>query len=67
MRRCTKRRAASSIIPGLITVEEIQDLMASAVKAQVKRGIYKTHLYTKPYTKTYDALCIPYDSQPPKF
>jgi len=26
-----------------------------------------THLYTKPYTKRIDALCMPYGYQPPKF
>ena len=53
--------------PGLMTFEQIQDLIANAVKAQFEGGSYKTHLYTKPYTKRVGALCMPCHYQPPKF
>jgi len=33
---------------GLMTVEQIQDLIANAVKVQLEGDARKTHLYTKP-------------------
>jgi len=48
-------------------VEQIQNLIANAVKAQLGGRSHKTHLYTKPYTKRIDALCMPHGYQPPKF
>jgi len=53
--------------PSLIIVEQIQDLIANAVKAQLGEGTRKTHLYTMPYTKRVDVLCIPHGYQPLKF
>jgi len=50
-----------------ITVEQIQDLIANAVKAQLGAGLCRTHLYTKPYTKRVDALHMPVSYQPPKY
>ena len=50
-----------------MTVEQIQDLIANVVKAQLGGGARKTHLYTKPYTKRLDALYMPRGYQPPKF
>jgi len=52
---------------GSMSVEQIQSLIANAVKAQLGGESYKTHLYTKPYTKRINALRMPYDYQPPKF
>jgi len=50
-----------------MTIEQIQDLIANAVKAQLGEGSHRTHLYTKPYIKMVDALRMPYGYQPPKF
>jgi len=52
---------------GSMLVEHIQSLIANAIKAQLRGGSYKTHLYTKPYTKRIDALCMLHGYQPPKF
>jgi len=52
---------------GSMYVEQIQNLIANAVKAQLGGRSHKTHLYTKPYTKRIDALCMPHGYQPPKF
>jgi len=49
-----------------MTVEQIQDLAAKAVKAQLRGDGYKTHLYTKPYAQRVDTLCMPRGYQPPK-
>jgi len=32
--------------PGSMTVEQIQNLIANAVKAQLGRDVHRTHLYT---------------------
>ena len=53
--------------PRSMTVEQIQDLIPITVKAQLGTNVFNIHLYTKPYTKRVDALCIPRDYQPPKF
>jgi len=37
--------------PNLMAAEQIQDLFANAVKAQLRGGARKTHLQTKPYTR----------------
>jgi len=50
-----------------MTYEQIQELIANAVKTQQGVSSRKGHLYTKPYTKRIDALCMPYGYQPPKF
>jgi len=52
---------------GSMSIEQIHSLIANAVKAQLGGGSYKTHLYTKPYTKRIDALSMPCGYQPPKF
>jgi len=52
---------------GSMTIEQIQDLIANAVKAQLGGGSSRTHLYIKPYTKRVDALRMPHGYQPPKF
>jgi len=50
-----------------MSIGQIQNLIANAVKTQLEGGSRKTHLYTKPYTKRFDALCMPRGYQPPKF
>jgi len=45
----------------------MQELIANAVKAQLRGSSHKTHLYTKTHSKRVDALCMPYGYQPPKF
>jgi len=53
--------------PSLMAFEEIQDLIVNAVKAQLGGGARKTHLYTKPYPKRVDTLCMPRGNQPLNF
>jgi len=42
----------------VMIIEQIQDSIANAVKAQLGRDAQKTHLYTKPYAKRVDVLCM---------
>jgi len=53
--------------PSLMNIEQIQDLIANVVKVQLGGGARKTHLYTKPHTKSVDALYMPCDYQTLKF
>ena len=50
-----------------MTVEQIQDLIANAVKIQLGGGARKTRIYMKPYIKGVDMLYMPHGYQPPKF
>ena len=52
---------------GLMSAEQIQSLIANAIKAQLSGGSHKTNLYMKPYTKRIDLLRMPHGYQPPKF
>jgi len=53
--------------PSSVTIEQIQDLIANAVKEQLGGDMHKNHLNTKPYSKRVDALYMPYDYQPLNF
>jgi len=50
-----------------MSVEQIQNLIADAVKTHLEGGSHKTHIYIKPYTKRIDAFRMPYGYQPLKF
>jgi len=50
-----------------MTVEQIQEWVANVVKTQFGGDARKAHLYTKPYTKGFDALFMLRGYQPPKF
>jgi len=50
-----------------MTMEQIKDLIANAVRAQLGEGSRRTLLYTKSYTKRVDALRMPYGYQHSKF
>jgi len=62
-----KCKAKKDRFISLMSVEQIQNLIANVVKAQLGGGSHKTPLYTKPYTKRIDALCMPHGYQPPNF
>ena len=62
-----ERKARKDRSLGSMSVEQIQNLIANAVKAQLGEGSRKTNLYTKPYTKRIDSLRMPHGYQPPKF
>jgi len=49
-----------------MTVEQIQDFIANAVKAQLSEGSRRTHIYTMPYTKRVDAVRMSHSYQPRK-
>jgi len=45
---------------GSMSVEQIQSLIADAVKVQLGGGFHKIHSYTKPYMKRIDSLRMPH-------
>jgi len=49
-----------------MTIKQIQDLIANAVKAQLEEGLGRTHLFIKPYTRRVDALRMALGYQPLK-
>jgi len=51
----------------LLSIEQIQSLVADAVKFQLREGSFKTDHYSKPYTKRIASLKMPLGYQPPKF
>ena len=53
--------------PSLMTVEQIQDLIANAVEAQLGGVTRKTHLHTKPCIRRVEALRMPRGYQPLRF
>jgi len=61
---CKPKRNSSL---SLISVEQIQSLIADVVNAQLGGDSCKTHLYRRPYTKRINAICMPHGYQPPKF
>jgi len=50
-----------------LSIEQIQSLVANAVKFQLGEGSLKTRHYSKPYTKRITALKMPLGYEPPKF
>jgi len=51
----------------LLLIEQIQNLVADAVKLKLGEGSFRTHHYNKPYMKRIGALKMPLGYQPPKF
>ena len=54
-----KRVPKRGSVLGLMSAEQVQSLIANAVKAPLGGGNRKTNLYTKPYTKRIDLLHMP--------
>jgi len=51
----------------LLSIEQIQSLVADAVKFQLREGSFKTYHYSKPYTKRIATLKMPLGYEPSKF
>ena len=62
-----ERKAKKDHSLGSMSMEQIQNLIANLVKAQLGEGSCKTHLYMKRYTKRIAALKMPLGYQPLKF
>ena len=62
-----ERKAKKDCFLGFIYVDQVQNLIANAVKAQLGGESRKTHLYTKPYTMRINTLRMPHGYRPSKF
>ncbi|KAM1815644.1 hypothetical protein ACFX12_000135 [Malus domestica] len=52
---------------GSLSIQQLQEMIASTVKAQYERSSNTFGLYSKPYSMKIDALKMPRGYQPPKF
>ncbi|KAM2928418.1 hypothetical protein COP2_035668 [Malus domestica] len=52
---------------GSLSIQQLQEMIASTVKAQYEGSSNTSGLYSKPYSKKIDALKMPRGYQPPKF
>ena len=69
MMSCTRKgyKLRNALSLGLITIEQIQDLIANTEKVQLGGWSCRVYMYTKPYTKSGNTLCMARGFQPPKF
>ena len=52
---------------GSLSIQQLQEMIASTVKTQYEGSSHDSVLYSKPYSKKIDALKMPRGYQPPKF
>ncbi|PIN26241.1 hypothetical protein CDL12_01008 [Handroanthus impetiginosus] len=61
------RANQSTLSVGALTVEQLQDMITSTIRAQYGGPSQSSLAYSKPYTKRIDSLRMPIGYQPPKF
>ncbi|KAB2596966.1 hypothetical protein D8674_032416 [Pyrus ussuriensis x Pyrus communis] len=52
---------------GSLSIQQLQEMIASTIKTQYEGSSHDSVLYSKPYSKKNDALKMPRGYQPPKF
>ncbi|KAM1169764.1 hypothetical protein ACFX15_030827 [Malus domestica] len=57
----------ATALMGSLSIQQLQEMIASTVKAQYEGSSNTSGLYSKPYSKKIDALKMPKGYQPPKF
>ncbi|KAM1167585.1 hypothetical protein ACFX19_030130 [Malus domestica] len=57
----------AAALMGSLYIQQLQEMIASTVKAQYERSSNTSGLYSKAYSKKIDALRMPRGYQPPKF
>ncbi|TQE09444.1 hypothetical protein C1H46_004937 [Malus baccata] len=57
----------TTALMGSLSVKQLQEMIASTVKAQYEGSLHASTLYSKPYSRKIDALRMPRGYQPPKF
>ncbi|KAM2711782.1 hypothetical protein EV1_031863 [Malus domestica] len=57
----------AAALMGSLSIQQLQEMIASTVKAQYEWSSNTFELYSKPYSKKIDALKMPMGYQPPKF
>ena len=51
----------------LLSIQQLQDIITNTIRAQYDGPSQSTLMYSKPYTKRIDNLCMLVGYQPPKF
>ncbi|OMO58134.1 Retrotransposon gag protein [Corchorus capsularis] len=59
--------ATSSASVGVLSVQQLQEMITNTIKAQYGTSSKAYHAYVKPYTRRIDELKMPENYQPPKF
>ena len=62
-----KRQMTESASVASLSIQQLQDMITSTIRAQYGRPSQSTLMYSKPYTKRIDNLRMPLGYQPPKF
>ncbi|KAK3018206.1 hypothetical protein RJ639_002899 [Escallonia herrerae] len=62
-----KNKESKSISAASLSVQQLQDMIASTIRAQYGGPSRDTLMYSKPYTKRIDNMRMPVGYQPPKF
>ncbi|KAM1381764.1 hypothetical protein PS2_033884 [Malus domestica] len=57
----------SAVLMGSLSIQQLQEMIASTIKGQYEGSSHDSVLYSKPYSKKIDALKMPRNYQPPKF
>ncbi|KAM1438678.1 hypothetical protein FF2_012118 [Malus domestica] len=57
----------AAALMGSFSIQQLQEMIASTIKAQYEASSNTSWLYSKPYSKKIDALRMPRGYQPPKF
>ncbi|KAJ9705540.1 hypothetical protein PVL29_003542 [Vitis rotundifolia] len=62
-----ERQIAESTSMASLSVQQLQDMITNTIRAQYGGPSQSMLMYSKPYTKRIDNLCMPEGYQPPKF
>ena len=62
-----EKQTAESTSVASLSVQQLQDMITNTIRAQYGGHSQSTLMYSKPYTKSIDNLCMPVGYQPPKF
>ncbi|KAM2538544.1 hypothetical protein TB2_023979 [Malus domestica] len=57
----------SASLMGSLSIQQLQEMIASIINAQYEGSSHDSVLYSKPYSKKIDTLKMPMGYQPPKF
>ncbi|KAM1812027.1 hypothetical protein ACFX12_028594 [Malus domestica] len=57
----------AAALMGSLSIQQLQEMITNAIKAQYEGSTHTSMLYSKPYSKRIDALKMPMGYQPPKF
>ncbi|KAL0391458.1 UNVERIFIED_CONTAM: hypothetical protein Slati_4530900 [Sesamum latifolium] len=66
MQESAQKSSYSATSVAVLSVQQLQEMIANTIKAQYSGSAQSSHVYSKPYSKWIDALRMPTSYQPPK-